>query len=141
MIILDTNVLSELMKREPDQTVIDWADRQPNQPIATTAVTSAEIYAGLGALPDGHRKSDLLVAFQDILSDMIDTVLPFDHSAAEAYGVLTALLRRAGTPIGQSDSMIAAIAIVHDGTVATRNTRHFEPCNIKLANPFSAHYP
>jgi len=140
MIILDTNVLSELMKQNPDQTVTAWADKQASQPISTTAITSAKIYAGLGALPDGKRKTDLLSAFEDILSDMIDIVLPFDQAAAECYGALTSKLRTEGKPIGQSDSMIAAIAMVHDGTVVTRNTRHFEQCDIALANPFEGEY-
>jgi len=137
MIIIDTNVLSELMKDKPDQAVIAWADKQASQPIAITAITSAELYAGLEALADGRRKTELLLAFEDILSEMIDAVLPFDQAAAECYGILTAKLRVEGKPIGQSDSMIAAIAMVHDGTVVTRNTRHFEHCNIEIANPFT----
>jgi len=140
MIIVDTNVLSELMKHNPDQAVITWADNQASQAITTTSITSAEIYAGLGALPDGKRKKELLAAFADILSEMIDVVLPFDQAAAECYGALTARLRSDGKTIGQSDSMIAAIALIHDGTVVTRNTRHFEHCNIELANPFEGDY-
>ena len=140
MIIIDTNVLSEIMKRSPDEAVMAWADKQSPQAIATTSITIAEIYAGLSALPDGKRKADLLSAFEDILQDMIDVVLPFDQAAAECYGILSAKLRRDGKPIGQSDGMIAAIAMVHDGTVITRNIRDFEHCDIMLVNPFAGDY-
>jgi predicted nucleic acid-binding protein len=136
MIILDTNIISELMKAKPEPKVLAWADKQPEQPVVTTAITSAEIYAGINALPDGKRKTELNDTFGTILLEVIDEVLPFDQAAAEAYGVLTALLRRNGTPVGQSDAMIAAIVLAHGGTLVTRNIKDFLPCGIEVINPF-----
>lgn len=136
MIILDTNIISELMKIKPDQKVMAWADNQPDQAVATTAISSAEIYAGINALPDGQRKMKLITALGTILESVIDDILPFDQSAAEVYGILTANLRRNGTPVSQSDVMIAAITLVHDGVLVTRNVKDFLPCGIEVINPF-----
>jgi len=138
MIILDTNIISELMKSQPDPKVLAWADKQPDQPVVTTSISSAEIYAGLNALPNGKRKSALITAFAIVLEEMIDEVLSFDQMASEAYGILAARLRESGTPIGQSDTMIAAIALVNEGTLVTRNIKHFKHCGITVVNPFES---
>ncbi len=137
MIILDTNVLSELMKAHPSVALIRWADSRPPEPVATTAVTIGEIFAGLSALPNGRRKSGLIEAFESVLDEIIGDILPYDQEAAETYGVLHARLRGVGSPIGISDTMIAAITLTHQATLITRNLKHFKNCGIEIIDPFS----
>lgn len=138
MIILDTNILSELMKNAPDKAVLKWFDNLPPQPMATTSITAAELHYGLASLPKGKRRDALTRALALILQDDLrGLVLPFDALAAEHYGVLAAYLRKTGTPIGQNDTMIAAIALAHQGVLVTRNIKHFKHCNISVVNPFA----
>ena len=139
MIILDTNIFSELMKTTPDETVLKWFDRLPPQPVATTAITVAELYYGLASLPKGKRRDGLKKALQMTLTDDLGgLVLPFGEAAAEIYGYLAARLQKTGTPIGQSDTMIAAIILQHGGLLVTRNIRHFKHCKIDVVNPFES---
>lgn len=138
MIILDTNILSELMNRAPNPKVLKWFDAQAPQMLATTSITVAELHFGLNSMAAGKRRDELEKAIAETLDeDFQNSILDFDLSAAEAYGVLAARLRRNGTPIGQSDTMIAAIALTHEATLATRNTRHFIHCGIDVVDPFS----
>ncbi len=139
MIILDTNIISELMKKTPNQQVMNWFDALSSQPIATTAITVAEIHFGLTNMGKGKRQENLTALFQTVLrEDFSGYVLPFDQNAAKAYGLLAARLRKKGTPIGQSDTMIAAISMLHDAVLVTRNDKHFKHCGIDIANPFNA---
>lgn len=138
MIILDTNIISELMKPTPDENVWAWVDVLDSQAIVTTAITSAEILFGINTLPTGKKRTALLRAFEALLTEDFAEILPFDQAAAESYAVLQAQLRNQGTPIGQSDAMIASIAGVYDATLATRNIKHFETCGIDVVNPFAA---
>jgi predicted nucleic acid-binding protein len=139
MIILDTNVISELMRERPDPRVMAWLRAQPPQQLMTTAITVGELRFGAKALAEGKRRDALDAAITEMLQGPLKrSVLAFDLSAAEVYGALSAELRRKGTPIGMSDSMIAAIALFHDATLATRNTKDFIPCGVRVVNPFSA---
>jgi predicted nucleic acid-binding protein len=137
MILLDTNVLSELIKPAPHQHVTDWLDALAPHDVATTSITAAELWYGVRRLPEGRRKS--------LLSTGIDTMLhvklggrieAFDLSAADQYGDITALRVRQGSPIGIADAQIAAICASRHATLATRNTKDFVDTGIKLINPW-----
>ena len=137
MIILDTNIISELIKQSPDKNVLNWFDRQQPQILATTAITVAELRFGTNSLPQGKRRLALDKAITGMLEeDMDGNILAFDTTAAEAFGILAAKLKTRGTPVGQNDTMIAAIALVHEATLVTRNDRHFLNCGIEVVNPF-----
>ncbi len=139
MIILDTNVLSELMRDEPAPRVERWVDDQESSELAVTAITVAELRYGIARLPDGARKSRLTES-ADALVDrgFTDGILPFDHDAAEHYADLAAELDRTGRPIGTPDAQIAAICRAHGATLATRNVRHFAATGVRLVDPWTA---
>ncbi len=114
MYLLDTNVLSELMKSKPAQSVISWMDEQNLENLFTTSVTKAEIGLGLALLPDGKRKKILSSAIDQMMQEFLpDRCLSFDHFAAEYYGNLSARRINSGRPISVEDAQIAAIALVH----------------------------
>lgn len=136
MIILDTNIVSEMMKTKPDQSVSTWFENLPAQPIRTTVITTAEIYAGLAALPEGRRRRDLETSFGTIIQTILGPALPFDQQASEIYGALHGALRAQGQSAGLMDTMIASIVSAKGATLATRNVKHFEPCGIPIINPF-----
>lgn len=138
MILLDTNVLSALMRREADPGVVAWLDAQPPESIWTTAVTVFEIRLGLEILADGRRRKALEEAFARALEEDFDgRVLPFDQTAAEAAGIIAARQREAGRPIEIRDVQIAGITAARKATLATRNTRHFEGTGITLIDPWA----
>lgn len=137
MLIVDTNVVSELMRRTPDAGVARWFDRQPLERLAITAITVAEILHGLDRLPAGRRKADLLYRFDAVLGRAFaGRVLSFDGAAAVAYARIRGDRDRAGRPIGINDAMIAAIARVRGGTVATRDRAGFENCGVAIVDPW-----
>lgn len=139
MILLDTNVLSALMRREADPVVVSWLDRQPPESIWTTAITVFEIRFGLEILASGRRRRSLEDAFAQALDQDFDgRVLPFDQSAAEAAAAIAAEQRRAGRPVEIRDVQIAGIAVARKASLATRNTRHFEGTGIALVDPWSS---
>jgi len=139
MIILDTNVLSELMKREPGAVVVDWVESKVAASLFTTTITQAEILYGIQLLPSGKRRKEIGAAAREMFySDFPGRVLPFDEDAAESYTQIAASRRQIGHPISQFDAQIAAIALSRDGAVATRNTADFEECGIDLINPWQA---
>ncbi|ABV95920.1 plasmid stabilization protein, PilT domain protein (plasmid) [Dinoroseobacter shibae DFL 12 = DSM 16493] len=139
MIILDTNVVSELMRPAPSEAVLAWFRDTPPEPLALTAVTVAELRYGIAALPEGRRKAGLAAAVTEMLTrDFPGLVLPFDQAAAEVYGAFAARHRGAGRSPGQADVMIAAIAGAHGAGVATRNLRDFEGLDLRLMDPFAA---
>ncbi|MCG6122953.1 MAG: PIN domain-containing protein [Microvirga sp.] len=140
MILLDTNVLSALMRRESDPAVITWLDVQPPESIWTTAVTVFEIRYGLEILARGHRRSVLEDAFASALdADLEGRVLAFDHAAADAAAIIAARQREAGRPVEIRDVLIAGIAAARRAALATRNTRHFEGTGITLIDPWAGH--
>ena len=138
MIILDTNIVSELAKPAPDPRVWDWLqDVAPSQ-LHLSAITVAELRFGVEALPASRRRDALDAAVMRIIEeDFYGRILAFDGEGALAYGTIHARLRREGVVVGQSDMMIAAIALRHGAVVATRNERHFRPCGVRVANPFA----
>lgn len=136
MILLDTNVLSELMKDPAvrDRRVATWLRSQHQLP-ATTAVCAAELLQGAHRLPDGRRRDALLSATAEMLAGLAD-VAPFDERCAGAYALVVASRRRMGRPIDPLDAQIAGIALVRGAALATRNTRDFEGLGIALIDPW-----
>lgn len=138
MILLDTNVLSALMQREPEPAVVVWLDRQPAESIWTTSITVFEVRMGLEILARGRRRRSLERAFTEALAeDLEHRVAVFDESAAEAAGRLAAERRRSGRPVEIRDVQIAGIATARKATLATRNLRHFEDLGLKLVDPWA----
>jgi len=138
MIVLDTNVLSALMRQSADQKVVDWLDKQPRSSIWTTSVTILEIRFGLQVLPLGKRRSVLMQAFEKALVDKIEgRVAAFDTVAAQQAGDLMALRHKKGRPGELRDTMIAGIVLACHATLATRNTSHFEDLSIRVVNPWA----
>jgi len=137
MILLDTNVVSELMRKEPSPDVVAWVRAQRPRDLATTAVTVAEIRFGLARLPRGKRRSRLQGLADDVFSRFAYQVLPFDVAAARPYASLVADRERRGRPINGFDAQIAAIALSRNATLATRNTKDFEGVGVSLIDPFA----
>ena len=137
MIILDTNVISELARQVPDAGVLTWLDSLETSTVATTAVTAAELRYGVARLPDGHRKQELTLVIRGILTeDFHGRVLPFDERASARYAEIVAGRERIGRPIGVADAQIAAICDDSDATLATRNIADFEETGIELIDPW-----
>ena len=137
MIILDTNVLSELMKPNADMNVAHWAANNSASSLFTTYITQAEIYYGLALLPDGKRKIAMNQAVDGLFNeDMKNQVLPFDGAAVPESAVIVSNRRQVGRPISQFDALIAAIAKSRGAIVATRNIADFVDCGIELLNPW-----
>lgn len=137
MTILDTNVLSALMRQTPDSHVITWLDGQPRTSIWTTSVTVLEVRFGLQIMPVGRRRSALILAFEAILGKINHRVVPFDVAAAEQAGDLMASRHKKGRPVELRDTMIAGIVLAHHATLATRNTSHFADLSLPLINPWT----
>ena len=137
MIVLDTNVLSELMRQSADELVVQWMDIQPNAGLFTTAITQAEILYGVSVLPTGRRKQGLAAAVHKMFEhDFKGRVLPFDGSAAVTFAVICVDRMHLGRPISQLDAQIAAIARSRGSALATRNTQDFDECGIPVINPW-----
>lgn len=139
MIILDTNVLSEIMRVKPSSTIVEWLAEQNPAELFVTAISEAEIYYGIQLLPPGKRREAVRSAAEAIFADdFAHRILPFDSGAARAFSRIAAGRRSAGRPISQSDAQIAAIVQVRDATLATRNTTDFENCDIRILDPWRA---
>lgn len=137
MILLDTNVISELMKLTPSPSVLDWLDQQESSQLYITTITIAEISYGLNVLPQGNRRSLLEDAFKKAMLEAFKhRVLSFDEVAAHFYGKIMAQRKELGRPLSVPDGQIIAIARVHEAVVVTRNTRDFDDCGLELINPF-----
>ncbi|MGK7880781.1 MAG: type II toxin-antitoxin system VapC family toxin [Crocosphaera sp.] len=137
MIILDTNVLSELMKSKGSEKVRTWASQYPITTLWTTTITQAEILYGIAILPQGKRHNDLQKAAELMfLKEFAGRVLPFDEKAAIAFADIAFQRRRKGKPISQADAQIAAICYTNKAIIATRNVADFEDCGIQIINPF-----
>ena len=137
MIVLDTNVISELTRQAPAADVISWLDSLTAADVATTAITAAELLYGVARMPAGHRKTQLATAVSGLLSDDFEgRVLPFDEPAAQRYADIVTYRERLGRPISTADAQIAAICRTIEATLATRNTNDFEEAGIELINPW-----
>ena len=138
MIILDTNVLSALMRDEPDAAVVTWLDAQPAESIWTTAITVFEVRTGVELLDPSRRRDRLESAFEQVLMvELDDRVLAFDTAAADAAGVLVATAQRAGRSLEFRDSQVAGIALARKATLATRNVRHFKDLGARVVDPWA----
>jgi hypothetical protein len=137
MIVLDTNVVSELMKATPDRYVVKWVAAQPHAGLFTTSITQAEILHGIMLLPSGKRRAAIADAAEAMfLEDFGGRILPFNSDAAHPYARIASERRRAGRPISHFDAQIAAIAHSARATVATRNTTDFDDCGVRVVNPW-----
>lgn len=139
MIVIDTNVLSALMREVPERPVVEWLDRQAAQSIWITSITLFEARLGLALLPKGKRRKALESAFDKLLvEDLEGRVLDFDQPAAEAAAQLAAGRQREGQTIDMRDTQIAGIVIARRAEFATRNVRHFSNLNVDVINPWDA---
>jgi toxin FitB len=137
VIVLDTNVISELARRVSDPGVLSWLDSLAVFDVATTAITAAELRYGIARLPDGHRKRELTMTIRGILTeDFHGRVLPFDEGSSVQYADIVASRERIGRPVGVADAQIAAICRDLGAILATRNTADFEETGIELVNPW-----
>lgn len=136
MIVLDTNVVSELMRATPAPAVLAWLQQTSSTGLYTTSVTVAEIRYGIARLPEGRRKHDLHQAANEIFAAFPRQVLPFDLAAATAYADLVASREADGNPISGFDGQIAAICRSQVATLATHNTKDFVDCGIALIDPW-----
>lgn len=137
MILLDTNILSELMRSAPEPTVEHWLAAQPDASVFITAITEAELRYGATLLPSGKRRTALTAEIEGMLSgDFGGRILPFDSLAAQAFAVLASERRHAGKPISQADAQIAAVARSRGACLATRNVMDFEFCGVEVINPW-----
>lgn len=139
MMILDTNVVSEVMRPRPNERVKHWLDNQPTGTLCLTATTLAELLAGIASMPDGMRKDGLARTLEEFREFVLDRrILPFDDATAHAYAVLVSKARAKGRAIAVADGQIAAIAWVHGFMVATRDTGPFEAAGVAFVNPWNS---
>ncbi|MBL4612107.1 MAG: type II toxin-antitoxin system VapC family toxin [Emcibacter sp.] len=140
MIILDTNVISELMKENPDAVVLAWISKQKQANLAITAIAIVEIQRGILRLPEEKRRQKLGTNFLSFIDNAFSgRILPFDEHAAHIYGEISSEREKAGFNTDAVDLMIAAIVKYHNASIATRNTKDFKDCGIKLVNPWMNH--
>jgi toxin FitB len=139
MILLDTNVVSELYRPTPSASVVTWLDVQPNDLLYLCAPVLAELRFGMERLETGRRKEALRTAIERLENELyFGRILPFDTPCAAAYGRLVATQQRSGRTMQQMDAFIAAIATANGAALATRNVEHFEGLGLELINPFEA---
>ena len=137
MIILDTNVVSELLRPAPEKRVVDWLAGLDGSGVYLTTITEAELRLGIAILPAGKRRDGLAEMIDQIIrEDFADRILPFNSPAAVAFAAIAASRRARGRPIAHADCQIAAIAQTANAKVATRNTPDFVDCGIKLIDPW-----
>lgn len=139
MIVLDTNVVSELMHPRGSLVVRQWVAAQPITNLFTTSITQAEILYGIALLPSGKRQTELSQTAQLMFAeDFAGHILPFDEAAAIAFAKIAAKRRQMGKPISQADAQIASICYTRLATLATRNVSDFEGCGIVIVNPWES---
>lgn len=136
MIIIDTNVVSELMKPSPSAAVIEWVQARTGSELFTTSITLAEILYGIARLPDGRRKELLRSTASEVFAAFEDQVLPFDSSAATHYAEVVGGRDHIGLPIDGFDGQIASICRAHGAALATRNLRDFRHTDVTLIDPW-----
>ena len=137
LVVLDSNVVSELMRTTPAPEVVAWVDRQDAARVCTTSVTVAEVRYGIARLPAGRRQDALWAAADDVFTVFTDRVLPFDAAAAVHYADVVVERERAGAPISALDAQIAAVCRVRAASLATRNTADFDGLGLELTDPWS----
>ena len=138
MILLDTNVISELMRTEPSELILAWFKSNSNEQLVLSSITEAELLRGINILPEGRLKafkSKLLSEF--LLIDFAGLILPFESQAASHYAEIFASRKTLGRPISTFDCMIAAIAKANGSKLATRNISDFEQCGLEIINPWA----
>lgn len=138
MIVVDTNVLSELMRETPNASVRRWLEAQVPTRLFTTSICEAELLYGVALLPSGRRRTSIQLAAEAIIGEFGGRVLAFDSSAARAFAIVASERRSLGRPIGEADAQIASIARVHGATVATRDVADFADCGVSVVSPWSA---
>jgi predicted nucleic acid-binding protein len=139
MILLDTNVISEVMKVAPSKAVLEWLNDQDSNSLYISTITIGEIEYGLRILPVGKRRLQLRERFEQFISQAFaQRVLAFDEAAARAYGDMMGLRKELGPPMSLPDGQIAAVARSRGLAVATRNVSALEECGVDLINPFRA---
>jgi hypothetical protein len=138
MIILDTNVVSALMRNAPDVEVTQWLDQQPENSIWTTSVTVFEIQSGLQIMPAGKKRSALSDEFERLIEEIEHRVLPFDEEGARLAANLTADRQSSGRTGELRDIMIAGIVLARHGSLATRNVSHFADIRATVINPWAS---
>lgn len=138
MIVLDTNVVSELMRPSPSPVVGRWVRNRPPADLYTTSITVAEIGYGIERLPEGQRKDVLAGTAAEVFSTFADHILPFDDPAAAAYPAIVVGRERAGTPISGFDAQIAAICRTHRATLASRNVADFDGTGVEVLDPWTS---
>lgn len=139
MIVLDTNVISELMRPEPHPAVLAWVAAQPRALLYTTHVNQAEILYGIAALPEGRRRAELASAAASMFAeDFAGRILPFEATAAARYAEIVMARRRDGNPIEKFDALIAASALARGAGVATRDAGGFAGCGLLVIDPWTA---
>jgi toxin FitB len=137
MIILDTNVVSELMRPEPTPEVAVWVRSRDRRELRMTSITLAEIRYGIARLPAGRRKQVLLDTADDIFATFADQVLPVDAAAGEQYAIIASTRERAGKPIAGFDALIAAVCRSRGAVLATRNLPGFDGTGIEVIDPWT----
>jgi predicted nucleic acid-binding protein len=138
MIVLDTNAISEALKKSPSRIVLGWLAAQDPQGVFITTITQAEVLYGIECLPAGKRRMNLSVEVEKIfVEDFPGRILPFDEDSARMFAKIVRQRAASGRPIPQLDAMIAAIARARSAAVATRNTKDFEGCGVRVINPWN----
>jgi hypothetical protein len=138
VIVLDTNVVSALMQRDPDPSVVTWLDGLPPESVWTTSITVFEVQFGLALLVPSRRRRQLEEAFARALEeDLEQRILPFDQSAARSAGAIAVRRRRAGRSVEIRDALIAGVVVARKASLATRNGKHFEGLDVRIIDPWS----
>ncbi|MEM8552936.1 MAG: type II toxin-antitoxin system VapC family toxin [Pseudomonadota bacterium] len=137
MIVLDTNVVSEMMRESPDVNVALWYILHRDTPLYLTSIVVAELFQGIERLNGGRRRTEMLAELRDMLAtDFAGRILPFDAEDAEVFGRIRAERAYEGRTIARMDGLIAAVILRRGGTLATRNVYDFEPCGVPVVNPW-----
>ena len=137
MILLDTNVISEMMRERPDRAVSNWLRANPRKEFWTSSVVIAELISGVDLMPEGRKQEMLREAIEGVIAeDFKGQILKFDVSAARYYGHVLSIRQQIGRPIREMDALIAATALANDAVISTRNTFDSDHCGITLVNPW-----
>ena len=134
--LLDTCVISELVKPSPDTNVIDWINNTPSERLYLSVITIGEVRKGLTKLPDSKRKDLLMNWSNSLLEDYDNRIYPINLTVAENWGIIQGKAEKKGTPMASIDSLIAATAYTYNMVLVTRNIRNFEASNLPLRNPW-----